>query len=105
MRDRGMRAIQIWVTVSPFIRLLVEPNERNGLRSVSRMMVDKITYGPEIQTGLSNSESSTIRTLCDYTGRCSCFRGWLFRNGADEQLILSSFSRVFGPANLTTLAR
>ncbi|MEN8474026.1 type II toxin-antitoxin system PemK/MazF family toxin, partial [Brucella abortus] len=27
----------------PLVRLAVEPNERNGLRSVCRLMVDKIT--------------------------------------------------------------
>ncbi len=30
-------------TEAPLFRLPVEPNERNGLRSVSRLMVDKIT--------------------------------------------------------------
>ena len=30
-------------TEAPLIRLVVAPNERNGLRSVSRLMVDKIT--------------------------------------------------------------
>jgi mRNA interferase MazF len=30
-------------TDAPLIRLLVEPNERNGLRSACRLMVDKIT--------------------------------------------------------------
>ncbi|MEN8474027.1 type II toxin-antitoxin system PemK/MazF family toxin, partial [Brucella abortus] len=28
-------------------RLAVEPNERNGLRSVCRLMVDKITTAPK----------------------------------------------------------
>ena len=29
-------------TEAPLFRLLVEPNERNGLRSASRLMVDKL---------------------------------------------------------------
>ncbi|AHB00527.1 MULTISPECIES: type II toxin-antitoxin system PemK/MazF family toxin [Brucella] len=31
----------------PLFRLAVEPNERNGLRSVCRLMVDKITTAPK----------------------------------------------------------
>ncbi|WP_223597082.1 type II toxin-antitoxin system PemK/MazF family toxin [Brucella suis] len=31
----------------PLFRLAVEPNERNGLRSVCRLMVDKITTTPK----------------------------------------------------------
>jgi mRNA interferase MazF len=38
-------------TFSPFLRLLVQPNERNGLRSASRMMVDKITTVPKSKLG------------------------------------------------------
>src|SRR5581483_91707 len=30
-------------TEAPLFRLAIEPNERNGLRAVSRLMVDKIT--------------------------------------------------------------
>jgi mRNA interferase MazF len=30
-------------TEAPLFRVLVEPNERNGLRSASRLMADKIT--------------------------------------------------------------
>ncbi len=33
-------------TEAPLFRLPVEPNERNGLRSASRLMVDKITTVP-----------------------------------------------------------
>ncbi|MGH9525134.1 MAG: type II toxin-antitoxin system PemK/MazF family toxin [Terriglobales bacterium] len=33
-------------TDAPLFRLPVEPNERNGLRSLSRLMVDKITTIP-----------------------------------------------------------
>lgn len=34
-------------TEAPLFRLAVEPNERNGLRSPSRLMVDKITTVPK----------------------------------------------------------
>jgi len=34
-------------TDAPLFRLPVEPNERNGLRSPSRLMVDKITTVPK----------------------------------------------------------
>jgi len=34
-------------TEAPLIRLPIEPNERNGLRSTSRLMVDKITTVPK----------------------------------------------------------
>ncbi|ENS85764.1 growth inhibitor PemK [Brucella melitensis] len=41
----------------PLFRLAVEPNERNGLRSVCRLMVDKITTAPKsmmaVQVGLN----------------------------------------------------
>ena len=33
-------------TEAPLFRLVVEPNERNGLRSPCRLMVDKITTVP-----------------------------------------------------------
>lgn len=35
----------------PLFRLAVEPNERNGLRSPSRLMVDKITTVPRSRVG------------------------------------------------------
>lgn len=38
-------------TEAPLFRLLVEPNERNGLRSRSRLMVDKITTVPKSRVG------------------------------------------------------
>ena len=34
-------------TEAPLFRLAVTPNERNGLRSVSRLMVDKLTTVPK----------------------------------------------------------
>jgi mRNA interferase MazF len=38
-------------TEAPLLRLPVEPNERNGLRSSSRLMVDKITTVPKSKVG------------------------------------------------------
>lgn len=38
-------------TEAPLIRLSVEPNERNGLRSSSQLMVDKITTVPKSKVG------------------------------------------------------
>lgn len=38
-------------TDAPLFRLMVEPNERNGLRSPSRLMVDKITTVPRSKVG------------------------------------------------------
>ena len=38
-------------TEAPLIRLTVEPNERNGLRTICRLMVDKITTVPKSKVG------------------------------------------------------
>ena len=38
-------------TDAPLFRLPVEPNERNGLRSTCRLMVDKITTVPKTKVG------------------------------------------------------
>src|SRR5712671_1189563 len=38
-------------TDAPLFRLIVEPNERNGLRSTCRLMVDKITTVPKVKVG------------------------------------------------------
>ena len=38
-------------TEAPLFRLAVEPNARNGLRSPSRLMVDKITTVPKSKIG------------------------------------------------------
>ena len=38
-------------TEAPLFRLPVEPNERNGLRSPCRLMVDKITTVPKAKVG------------------------------------------------------
>ena len=38
-------------TDAPLIRLLIEPNGRNGLRLASRLMVDKITTVPKSKLG------------------------------------------------------
>jgi len=39
-------------TEAPLFRLQVEPNERNGLRAPSRLMVDKITTVPKSKVGI-----------------------------------------------------
>jgi mRNA interferase MazF len=36
---------------APLFRLVVKPNERNGLRTTSRLMVDKITTVPKSKIG------------------------------------------------------
>lgn len=38
-------------TEAPLFRLTVEPNDRNGLRSTCRLMVDKITTVPKAKVG------------------------------------------------------
>lgn len=38
-------------TEAPLFRLPIEPNERNGLRASSRLMVDKITTVPKSKVG------------------------------------------------------
>lgn len=38
-------------TDAPLFRLVVEPNERNGLRVTCRLMVDKITTVPKAKMG------------------------------------------------------
>jgi mRNA interferase MazF len=38
-------------TEAPLFRLPVEPNERNGLRTACRLMVDKITTVPKSRVG------------------------------------------------------
>src|ERR1700722_11908339 len=38
-------------TEAPLFRLLMEPDERNGLRAASRLMVDKITTVPKSKLG------------------------------------------------------
>ena len=38
-------------TDAPLFRLVVEPNERNGLRSTCRLMVDKIATVPKAKMG------------------------------------------------------
>jgi mRNA interferase MazF len=38
-------------TDAPLFRLSVEPNDRNGLRSPSRLLVDKITTVPKSKVG------------------------------------------------------
>lgn len=38
-------------TEAPLFRLAIEPNDRNGLRSECRLMVDKITTVPKTKVG------------------------------------------------------
>jgi len=38
-------------TEAPLFRIVVEPNERNGLRAICRLMVDKITTLPKSKVG------------------------------------------------------
>jgi mRNA interferase MazF len=38
-------------TEAPLFRLAVDPNERNGLRAICRLMVDKITTVPKAKIG------------------------------------------------------
>lgn len=38
-------------TEAPLFRLLIEPDERNGLRAPCRLMVDKITTVPKTKVG------------------------------------------------------
>lgn len=38
-------------TSAPLFRLIVEPNQRNGLKARSRLMVDKITTVPKSKLG------------------------------------------------------
>ncbi len=38
-------------TDAPLFRLLVQPNERNGLRVTCRLMVDKVTTVPKTKLG------------------------------------------------------
>ena len=38
-------------TDAPLLRVAVEPNETNGLKTTSRLMVDKITTMPKVKLG------------------------------------------------------
>jgi mRNA interferase MazF len=40
-------------TEAPLFRLLIQPSDRNGLRSASRLMVDKITTVPKSKLGMA----------------------------------------------------
>lgn len=51
-------------TEAPLFRLLLEPDESNGLREPSRLMVDKITTVPKSKLGTSLgrlSDEDTVR--------------------------------------------
>lgn len=38
-------------TEAPLLRMLVEPTDRNGLKSASRLMIDKVTTVPRTRIG------------------------------------------------------
>ncbi len=38
-------------TEAPLLRMLIEPTDRNGLSSASRLMVDKVTTVPKTRVG------------------------------------------------------
>lgn len=38
-------------TDAPLLRMLIEPTDRNGLKSASRLMIDKITTMPKARLG------------------------------------------------------
>ena len=38
-------------TYAPLLRMLVEPTDRNGLKSASRLMIDKVTTVPKTRLG------------------------------------------------------
>jgi mRNA interferase MazF len=38
-------------TEAPLLRMLVEPTDRNGLKSASRLMIDKVTTVPKARIG------------------------------------------------------
>jgi mRNA interferase MazF len=38
-------------TDAPLLRMLVEPTDRNGLKSASRLMIDKVTTVPKTRLG------------------------------------------------------
>lgn len=38
-------------TDAPLLRMLIEPTDRNGLKSASRVMIDKITTVPKARLG------------------------------------------------------
>jgi mRNA interferase MazF len=52
-------------TEAPLIRLLVEPSEINGLRTASRLMVDKIATVPRLKIGahIGRLEASDVVRL------------------------------------------
>ena len=59
-------------TDAPLFRLLVEPNERNGLRAACRLMVDKITTVSKIKVGACVGRLDD-EDILNSTRPCSCF--------------------------------
>ena len=50
-------------TDAPLFRLSVQPNERNGLRATSRLMVDKITTVPKTKFGMRVGRLDDVEIL------------------------------------------
>jgi len=50
-------------TEAPLFRLPVVPNERNGLRTVCRLMVDKITTVPKSKIGSGRLDDEDVLRL------------------------------------------
>ena len=51
-------------TDAPLLRMLIEPTDRNGLKSASRLMIDKITTVPKARLGKRTgklSDEDTVR--------------------------------------------
>ena len=61
-------------TDAPLLRMLVEPTDRNGLSTASRLMIDKITTVPKARLGkrigkLSDEDSVRLnRALTVFLG-------------------------------------
>jgi mRNA interferase MazF len=71
-------------TDAPLFRLRVQPNERNGLRAASRLMVDKITTVPKIKVGahVGRLDDEDILRL---NQAVLVFSDWLSRQGPSRR--------------------
>jgi mRNA interferase MazF len=67
-------------TDAPLLRLLVEPNERDGLRAACRLMVDKIATVPKTKVGtrVGRLDDGDILRL---NRAVLVFLGWRSRRG------------------------
>lgn len=81
-------------TDAPLFRLPVEPNETNGLRTICRLMVDKITTVPKAKIG-----SQVGRLDDEDIDRLNPCRCGLFRRCRSKQLtrVSTSVSRIRFP--------